>query len=112
MLPKQHVVAAGAHEVHGAPGAERERGDAREAGARLADVAAFAPGLDLAQDPRQAPDHGDDDREADDRAHDARAAAAAGRVRGAGGAAEVQGVFSPPAFSAGVNADAGLANAP
>jgi hypothetical protein len=69
----QHDLTACAHEVQRAVGAEWERGERRQPaalGARLLGR------LELAQHPGQPVDHADDDRAADDRAHDA----AAGRA--------------------------------
>ena len=102
----QQVVASGAHEVQRAARPERQRGEARQAGAG---AASLAPGLDLLEDPRQPPDHGDHDQQADDRAHDARAPGA--RVRAPAVEERSSGSASPPCLEVGVKACAGQAPA-
>ena len=70
--------------ARGAPSApSRACSAATLARPRARTTCGLAAGLDLAQDPGEPPDHGDHDRQADDRAHDAGAAAARG-VRRAG----------------------------
>ena len=86
----QHELAAGAHQVQRAVGAERQRGLGAQARCRVALLACEA--LICLQHPGQAVDDGDDDGQADERAGQASrrrlaGAVACGALRGAGSAA-------------------------
>jgi hypothetical protein len=68
-----------AHEVQRAVGAEREAGDRLEAGARGGRLLGL---LDLLQEPVQAVDEAQDEREAEDHANEAPARGALGGLSG------------------------------
>ena len=76
----RHPAPFGADQLHRPVVAERKRGERVQADARRA---LLARGLDLLEDPVEPVDDADDDRQADDRAH--QPAAGRGRLRPSGG---------------------------